>query len=177
MGEFGSPGLTDLRHRGGRSGVRTCGMGSPKMRTLAPPQFAAPGGTRRRRRPSVDTPPHGNGLGCRANGYGQRMETSDSPDRDESTAVPPRDPLRKSVLSQTWVALTSFALVLVLIIDFVAQNTNSVLLSFLFWDWRVPLAVALLVAVAGGILITSLAGTVRIVQLRLRVRKDRRARP
>lgn len=51
------------------------------------------------------------------------MDTSDSPDRDESTAVPPRDPLRKSVLSQTWVALTSFALVLVLIIDFVAQNT------------------------------------------------------
>lgn len=80
------------------------------------------------------------------------------------------------MLSKTWVGLGGFAVVLLLITDFVLQNTNSVKVSFLFWDWHVPLAVALMVAVAGGILVTSLAGTVRILQLRRRVRRDRKTR-
>lgn len=84
------------------------------------------------------------------------------------------DPLRPSRLSGTWIGLTGFAVILVLITTFVVQNTNTVKVSFLFWDWHVPLAVALMVAVAGGILVTSLAGTVRIVQLRRRVRRDRK---
>jgi len=82
------------------------------------------------------------------------------------------DPLRQSRLSKTWVGLTIFAVILVLIVDFILQNTNTVKVSFLGWDWQVPLAVALLIAVAGGILVTSLAGTVRIIQLRRRVRRD-----
>lgn len=86
------------------------------------------------------------------------------------------DPLRLSRVSGTWAGLTAFAVLLVLITAFVLQNTNSVRVSFLFWAWHVPLAVALVVAVAGGILITSLAGTVRIVQLRRRVRQDRKSR-
>lgn len=86
------------------------------------------------------------------------------------------DPLRQSFVSRTWVGLVLFALVLILITDFVLQNTNTVKVSFLGWHWNVPLAVALMVAVAGGILITSLAGTVRILQLRMRVRRDRKAR-
>jgi len=89
---------------------------------------------------------------------------------------PGLDPLRRSMLSKTWVGLGGFAVVLLLITDFVLQNTNSVKVSFLFWDWHVPLAVALMVAVAGGILVTSLAGTVRILQLRRRVRRDRKTR-
>jgi uncharacterized integral membrane protein len=86
------------------------------------------------------------------------------------------DPLRRSVLSKTWVGLSVFAIVLILITDFVLQNTNSVKVSFLFWRWHVPLAVALMVAVAGGILVTSLAGTVRIVQLKRRVKRERKSR-
>ncbi|MGN6721978.1 MAG: LapA family protein [Marmoricola sp.] len=91
-------------------------------------------------------------------------------------ATPGPDPLRRSILSKTWIGLGGFAVVLLLITDFVLQNTNSVRVSFLFWHWRVPLAVALIVAVAGGILVTSLAGTVRIWQLRRRVRRDRKDR-
>lgn len=91
-------------------------------------------------------------------------------------APPGPDPLRRSVLSKTWVGLSVFAIVLILITDFVLQNTNSVKVSFLFWSWHVPLAVALMVAVAGGILVTSLAGTVRILQLRRRVKRDRKSR-
>ena len=107
-----------------------------------------------------------------------RPTTGNTGDRPTPPEPEPRrpDPLRRSVLSKTWVALSVFAVVLILITDFVLQNTNTVRVSFLFWHWRVPLAVALMVAVAGGILVTSLAGTVRILQLRLRVRRDRRAR-
>jgi len=76
-------------------------------------------------------------------------------------------------MSKTWVGITVFAVILILITDFVLENTNSVKVSFLFWTWHTPLAVALMFAVAGGILATSLAGTVRILQLRRRVRKSR----
>lgn len=98
---------------------------------------------------------------------------------DDSTPAPEGrgpDPLRRSALSRTWVGLAVFAIVLILITDFVLQNTNSVRVSFLFWHWHVPLAVALMVAVAGGILVTSLAGTVRMLQVRRRVRRDRKGR-
>jgi len=100
---------------------------------------------------------------------------------DNSTNEPDRpavgpDPLRQSRLSRTWIGISIFALVLILITDFVLQNTNSVKVSFLFWHSHVPLAVALMIAVAGGILVTSLAGTVRILQLRRRVRRDRKSR-
>ena len=106
-----------------------------------------------------------------------RPSTGDAGEGD-ATAQPTRrpDPLRRSILSRTWIGLIGFAIVLILITDFVLQNTNSVRVSFLFWHWHVPLAVALMVAVAGGILVTSLAGTVRILQLRRRVRQDRKAR-
>lgn len=103
-------------------------------------------------------------------------DTETASDGGATSAQPLPDPLRRSVLSRTWVGLSVFAIVLILITDFVLQNTNSVRVSFLFWHWRVPLAVALMVAVASGILVTSLAGTVRILQLRRRVRRDRKAR-
>lgn len=91
-------------------------------------------------------------------------------------AIQRPDPLRRSRLSKTWVGLSVFAVILILITDFVLQNTNTVRVSFLGWRWHVPLAVALMIAVAGGILITSLAGTVRMVQVRRRVRRDQKKR-
>jgi uncharacterized integral membrane protein len=53
------------------------------------------------------------------------------------------------------------------------QNTQSVHVSFLGWDGTPPLSVALLVATVLGVLITAIVGTLRIWQLRRRVRRDR----
>lgn len=100
--------------------------------------------------------------------------TTDTDKASATSDVTRLDPLRQSRISKTWVALASFAVLLFLITDFVLQNTNTVTISFLGWDWKLPLAVALMVAVASGILITSLAGTIRMVQIRRRVRKDRK---
>lgn len=84
--------------------------------------------------------------------------------------VEPKDPLRTSRVSRLWVALTALVVVLLLIVIFVAQNTQHVQVSFLGWDSHPPLAVALLVAVIAGLAIAVAAGTLRIWQVHRRVR-------
>ena len=81
------------------------------------------------------------------------------------------DPLRSSRTSGTWLAVVSAGVLLVLLIIFIAQNTRDVHVSFLGFDGRTPLAVALLIAAAAGLLIATITGTLRIWQLRRRVRR------
>jgi uncharacterized integral membrane protein len=57
---------------------------------------------------------------------------------------------------------------------FVLQNTQKVTISFFWWDGRAPLAAALLIATAGGLLLAVAAGSLRILQLRRRVKRQRR---
>ncbi len=64
--------------------------------------------------------------------------------------------------------MTIGVLVAVVLIVFIAQNTQKVEVSFLGWDGDVPLAVALLIAAVCGAAIVLLVGTVRIAQLTAR---------
>lgn len=89
-----------------------------------------------------------------------------------SSDAPTKDPLRRSRTSGAFVALVLLGLLLVLLIVFIAQNTQDVHVSFLTWDGTTPLAVALLIAAVGGILLTAIAGLLRIWQLRRRVRRS-----
>lgn len=73
-----------------------------------------------------------------------------------------------------WVALIAAALITILLIIFVVQNTRSTEISFLWMTATTPLAVALLIAAVGSALITLILGTARIAQLRRLVRKERR---
>ncbi|MEV7429544.1 MULTISPECIES: lipopolysaccharide assembly protein LapA domain-containing protein [unclassified Nocardioides] len=82
------------------------------------------------------------------------------------------DPLRGSLTSGIWAALVAFGVVLVLLVVFIAQNTERVLVRFLGFEGETPLAVALLIAVAAGLLLTALAGTLRLWQVRRRVRRE-----
>lgn len=93
-------------------------------------------------------------------------QTTDDVDRERA-----KDPLRQSRTGRLWVGLAGFGIVLVLLIIFIAQNTQSVRVSFLGWSGQAPLAVVLLAAVAGAILASAIAGTLRILQLRRRVRR------
>lgn len=98
-------------------------------------------------------------------------------EQDRSGAQGRRDdPLRGSLTGGIWAGLVVTGLVLVLLVVFIVQNTQSVEVSFLAWTGRPPLAAALLVAAAAGILITALTGTLRIWQLRRRVKKADRQR-
>jgi uncharacterized integral membrane protein len=97
------------------------------------------------------------------------------PETDPEPAAPsppPKDPLRRSRTSGAFIALVLLGLLLVLLIVFIAQNTQDVHVSFLTWDGTTPLAVALLIAAVGGILLTAVAGLLRIWQLRRRVRRS-----
>ena len=83
---------------------------------------------------------------------------------------PTKDPLRRSRTSGAWTAVVVAALLLLLLIVFIAQNTQKVHISFFGFDGSTPLAVALLIATAAGVAITALVGTLRIWQLRRRVK-------
>ncbi|EID12143.1 hypothetical protein MXEN_13806 [Mycobacterium xenopi RIVM700367] len=71
-----------------------------------------------------------------------------------------------------WTALTVGMLILIVLLIFIAQNTTSAQFAFLGWRWTLPLGVAILLAAVCGGLITVLAGTARIYQLRRAARKD-----
>jgi uncharacterized integral membrane protein len=96
-------------------------------------------------------------------------------DHEARTSAAPggRDPLRRSRTSGAWFGVVGLAVLLLLLIIFIAQNTQSVQVSFLAWDGRAPLAVSLLIASLVGIVLALVAGSLRILQLRRRVRRDR----
>ena len=67
--------------------------------------------------------------------------------------------------------------VLVVVLIFIIQNTHAVNISFLGANLRLSLAVALLLAAIAGALLMAAAGTARITQLRLALRRTRRRHP
>ena len=107
---------------------------------------------------------------------------SDSETRPDGPATEPEseptrpasDPLRGSRTSGLWIAVAASGLVLVLLIIFIAQNTDPVGVSFLGWEGETPLAVALLIATVAGLFLATIAGSLRILQLRRRVKRTGR---
>ncbi len=92
----------------------------------------------------------------------------------ETPVTPAQDPLRGSRTSGFWAAVVGLGIVLLLLIIFIAQNTQSVSVSFLAWSGTAPLAVSLLIATAAGLFLAAVAGSLRILQLRRRVRREKR---
>ena len=84
-----------------------------------------------------------------------------------------RDPLRGSRTSGVWIGLVAVAVLIVLLVVFTLQNTQQVDIAFLGWQGRLPLSAAILIAAAAGLLIAAVAGSLRILQLRRRVKHDR----
>jgi uncharacterized integral membrane protein len=99
-------------------------------------------------------------------------ERNEQPEQSDPGAAPSQDPLRRSRTSGAWVSVVALAALLLLLVIFIGQNTQKVQVSFLFWDGHAPLAVSLLVAALIGILLAVVAGSLRILQLRRRVRRN-----
>jgi len=83
------------------------------------------------------------------------------------------DPLRGSRTSHAWIAVVGAGVLLLLLVVFIAQNTQDAHISFLWWDGEAPLSVVRLISADIDIELTSVVGTLRILQLRRRVRRDR----
>ena len=85
----------------------------------------------------------------------------------------PRHPVRGTRTGRTWVAVCAAALITVALIIFMLQNTHTVQVNFLGMTASTSLALMLLIAAVGGILLTLILGSARILQLRHAVRKPR----
>lgn len=74
-----------------------------------------------------------------------------------------------------WSALILGFLVLIVLLIFIAQNTEPVPMTFLAWHWSLPTGVAILGAAVAGGLLTVAAGSARIFQLRRAAKKNFKA--
>lgn len=97
------------------------------------------------------------------------------PDGTQDEPTSRQDPLRSSRTSRSWVSLVALVVVLILLVVFIAQNTQQVEVSFLGWSGHPPLSVALLVAAIAGATLAVIVGTLRLWQVRRRVRRERTA--
>lgn len=71
-----------------------------------------------------------------------------------------------------WASLATGFLILIVLLIFIAQNTESAQFAFLGWQWSLPLGVAILFAAVAGGLLTVAVGAVRIFQLRRAAKKN-----
>jgi uncharacterized integral membrane protein len=140
----------------------------------APPATPAPDGAQ----PDVAAP-----------GAGQRGEIEPAPGQPGPGQPAPGQPgppptrgpgsaghaLERTRLGATWVAIGAFAVVLLLLLVFILENTHSVSVSFFGAHGSLPLGVALVLAALCGVLLVMAAGAARILQIRSRVRKHRRS--
>ena len=76
-------------------------------------------------------------------------------------AKPPR-----TRTSAAFIGLVAGAIVLILLLIFILENTQSVRISYFGATGHVPLGVALLLAAVGGALLAGLLGAARIAQVR-----------
>ncbi len=73
---------------------------------------------------------------------------------------------RQTRISPAWVGVIVGALVLVLLLVFILQNTRTVKISYFTATGTMPLGVALLLAAIAGVLLAGVVASLRIWQLR-----------
>lgn len=109
----------------------------------------------------------------------QSASVEREPAADTTARVAPQpteqeDALRRSRTGQVWVAIIIFCVILVLLLIFVLENTKKVPITYFGQTGEMPLAVAMLLAAVAGVLLAAIIGTLRILQLRRRVKKGQR---
>lgn len=77
-------------------------------------------------------------------------------------------------LGSAWVILVLGALITILVLIFIAQNTDATDVRYLGVEFSLPLGVLILFAAIAGALIMALFAGFRILQLRMRARKARK---
>jgi putative membrane protein len=101
--------------------------------------------------------------------------TPATPTQAAPPARTPRRGMLGSRIGAAHAALIAGALVLIVVLIFIIENAHAVTITFFGAHLRVSLAVALLLAAIAGALVMAAAGTARITQLRMSMRRNRRA--
>ena len=102
-------------------------------------------------------------------------QTAPAPAQSGSAARAPRRGHLGSRIGATRTAMIGGALVLIVVLIFIIENAHTVTITFFGAHLQVSLAVALLLAAIAGALIMAAAGTARITQLRIAMRRNRRS--
>ncbi|UXA08558.1 DUF1049 domain-containing protein [Mycobacterium sp. SMC-2] len=86
----------------------------------------------------------------------------------------PSEPSSRSFtrLAAAWWALVVGLVILIVLLIFVAQNTESLTVHFLAFHWNLPVGVGYLLSAAAGATTTVLVGAARIIQLRRTAKKQ-----
>ncbi|MET1065811.1 MAG: lipopolysaccharide assembly protein LapA domain-containing protein [Arthrobacter sp.] len=95
------------------------------------------------------------------------------------TGAPGSEKRQVTRAGMVWVAVASALVVLILLIVFILQNQEYVLVKFFGLEGSVPLGIALFIAAVGGGVLVAIAGAARIIQLRVaahRARANRQGR-
>jgi uncharacterized integral membrane protein len=97
------------------------------------------------------------------------------PPTQSDPVVPPESAVKFTRAAALWSALIVGFVILILLLVFIMQNTDSATVHFFAWEWNLPIGVGvLLAAVCGGVL-TFAAGTARILQLRRAAKRNLKA--
>jgi uncharacterized integral membrane protein len=83
-----------------------------------------------------------------------------------SPPTPSANRVPRTRTGAAWFGICVIALLSVVLIVFMFQNTGNVRVDFLWMDGSLPLALALLIAAVGAALLTMVVGAARIAQLR-----------
>ncbi len=97
------------------------------------------------------------------------------PPAPEKTQVRPVDEVKLTKAAALWMSLIAGFLILIVLLVFIAQNTDSASFAFFGWRWTLPLGVAILLAAVCGGLLTVFVGAARIFQLRRAAKKNLKA--
>jgi uncharacterized integral membrane protein len=108
-----------------------------------------------------------------------QAETAPSPAPADPSAVETHGAARtgRTRLSSAWIGIVAAALVLVLLLIFILQNTRSVKVTYFTASGTIPVGVALLFAAIGGLLLAGLMASLRIWQLHHRLSQAATATP
>jgi uncharacterized integral membrane protein len=94
---------------------------------------------------------------------------------DRTPAAAPASAVKFTRAAALWSALITGFVILILLLVFILQNTNSATIHFFAWEWNLPLGVGILLAAVCGGLLTVAVGTARIIQLRRAAKKNLKA--
>ena len=90
--------------------------------------------------------------------------------------VSPESAVKFTRAAALWSALIVGFVILIVLLVFIMQNTDSATVHFFAWEWNLPIGVGVLLAAVCGGLLTVAAATARIVQLRRAAKRNLKAR-
>ncbi|GID90661.1 lipopolysaccharide assembly LapA domain-containing protein [Amorphoplanes digitatis] len=101
------------------------------------------------------------------------VDPTASASTSQASTGSPTGQVPRTRAGSAWFGICAAALLSVVLIIFIGQNTGNVQVNFLGMEGSLPLALALLIAAVGTAILIMAVGTVRIAQLRRRLSHQR----